>query len=714
MKEFIEKNEKTLQKAAFQAEKKRKTPEVPAGAQGLNGLSSPEKYEETANRFYQEVVEALEIPVGQEIVFVATIQVTKTLSSLLKFLQQIGRLGLLIPKTTQKDKSIWNSLLLNPNSPYQQRMVHHFLNELEYPVANPDCSYRDLIQQKAADGKPLIVHILKQVIQTPQEKIIFLDNGGYFPPVLDAIKAEFPGNHCVLVEETANGEAFCEQLIATGTCPYPLITIARTEIKQMENSAVGKGIADAAISILDRKHGPFKLEKNLQQILVLGYGGVGSQLVEHLSRLGYNPWVFDSNPNKLALAAARGYKIPSAEDEKDSRSNAISKADVIFCMTGNHCLTRDDIPLLRPDVLIVPSTSFDREFAEEFNQMLQINQNRFKKPNGRKESITKIKIPFSDPAKAIYIVGGGNGANFSAGANNGSPIFDGLAFWVAAGVKEIIDRRIQPEQYNALHLPPGELEKMINTIWLKHFYGVTFTSNKKQRVGLIDRALERQKAAELLLEKVCKLNERKAVTQQESEKIKLIKQVGIYSEYLSSAKTNLSSDTVKLATQFIYQLTLEYPDDPKLTSFRQKVAEVYPEVLKLKPLVFSSESKKIEQYLEMATIFLSLDGLPFVRYLCGQCESFPPTSNHLCELALIRIQLSLKFGETFETAEQLDLLIKLGDEEKICQAIEFVERYQLLEEVVKFMIEKGKLTPEECGRLSSCVERFNQLNIQFS
>lgn len=181
-----------------------------------------------------------------------------------------------------------------------------------------------------------------------KEEIIIFDIGGWFAPVINQLAERYPGRILGVIEDTENGHQKYEALL---NLKVPVVSVARSPLKEFEDFLVGQSIVFSADAIL-RDCGYLIQYMNCS---VLGYGKIGRSIAHHLLLRGIKPNVFDPNPIRRLDAYNHLCNIPSYD-------TIISSSDVIFSATGQHALNIEDFRRLKNGCFIFSVTSSDDEF----------------------------------------------------------------------------------------------------------------------------------------------------------------------------------------------------------------------------------------------------------------------------------------------------------------------------------------------------------------
>jgi adenosylhomocysteinase len=103
-----------------------------------------------------------------------------------------------------------------------------------------------------------------------------------------------------VVEDTKQGQWCYERRLPL---PLPVFTIADSPLKALEDCQVGRSIAYSLDRLLRTRF--YRLLAECR-VTVLGYGDVGTALVDHLLRHGASVGVYDPHPVRRAAAVLRG------------------------------------------------------------------------------------------------------------------------------------------------------------------------------------------------------------------------------------------------------------------------------------------------------------------------------------------------------------------------------------------------------------------------
>lgn len=224
----------------------------------------------------------------------------------------------------------------------------------------------------------------------PKNRFLLLDIGGYFSEIANELASRFGDRFVGIVEDTENGHQKYENVAKREPLRVPVISVARSPLKENEDFLVGQSILFSTDFVL-REFG--QLVQYLQ-CGVFGYGKIGSSIAHHLLLRGVKPWVFDSNAIKRARALNQLCNTPP-------QSYIVKNADVIFSATGNKALNIVNFRNLKSGCFVVSVTSADDELD------LSLLSGEYKA-----EKINTHLTKYSSFANYFYLVNEGNAVNF--------------------------------------------------------------------------------------------------------------------------------------------------------------------------------------------------------------------------------------------------------------------------------------------------------------
>jgi adenosylhomocysteinase len=341
----------------------------------------------------------------KEIKFIVIGHMVPTLPFYIDALGQVGTVELLVPKNSTPDSE-----------------TRKWVDEKGFKV----------LQEK--DAREHLRTSWHKYVKTDNNcKIIVIDIGGYFAPAMkEYVKKEHSGvNILGYVEDTENGyqkyfanipemirncETQAEKLNVEPRSIFnlvpPIISVARSQIKESEDYNVGKAITDATDHVLRTKYYTHLAES--KTILVIGYGKIGSAAAQVTSQKTRGPVLVCEIDNVRKLkASAHSFVVVDLFE-------GLKQADVIISCTGNRCLGAEHIEYIKHNAYISSCTSKDDEFDKSFIDAL-----------GAKVSDTDS---YSVGSKIINLLNGGNSINFIEKAVHGYFIHGVLASLIVSAI----------------------------------------------------------------------------------------------------------------------------------------------------------------------------------------------------------------------------------------------------------------------------------------
>lgn len=233
---------------------------------------------------------------------------------------------------------------------------------------------------------------------TKNERFAVIDMGGYFSHVAFDLLRKCNERVVGIIEDTENGHQKYEALIRHK--PYigelfPVMSVARSPLKDPEDSLVGQAIVFSAEAIL-RSHGQILLGK---RVGVIGFGKIGKSIAFSLLSRGSRVDIFDTNPISLASALSLGFHT-------NRRADFLRAADILFCATGNKSLTSADEIYFKNGLHIFCATSSDDELSRCLRRQIESTT----------QLLGKYTCEIYLGNKKVYVHNEGNSVNFVHGA----------------------------------------------------------------------------------------------------------------------------------------------------------------------------------------------------------------------------------------------------------------------------------------------------------
>jgi adenosylhomocysteinase len=232
------------------------------------------------------------------------------------------------------------------------------------------------------------------------QPVVLLDIGGYFASTLNDLCSRYSGRIVGVVEDTENGLRRYER-IEELACP--VYSVARSPLKQAEDTLVGESIVFSAEALL-RAAGVILPGR---RACVLGFGKIGASIARTLRARNVHTTVVDADPVRLIHASVGGFAVASSVED------ALPKAQLVFSATGNRALSAVELALVRNGAFIVSATSRD----DEFGFGLDVVKTLF-----RHENVAPQITRYQRDGRHFHLVNEGNAVNFLHGSEVGPSI----------------------------------------------------------------------------------------------------------------------------------------------------------------------------------------------------------------------------------------------------------------------------------------------------
>lgn len=198
-----------------------------------------------------------------------------------------------------------------------------------------------VVPREVEDVAPVTLEIVAR--QAEAGPVVVQEIGGYLA-AHGAVLSAMP-NLLGIVEDTINGH--WRYHTHHESLRFPVLSIARSPIKGIEDSLVGDAIVFSVERLL--RHSFFRVLKGADA-LVIGFGSIGSSCADALRRRGARTAVFDTDPVKLMQATVQGYVT-------GERNLLLGRADVIIGATGRCSIDVDAARQIRNGAVVASGSS---------------------------------------------------------------------------------------------------------------------------------------------------------------------------------------------------------------------------------------------------------------------------------------------------------------------------------------------------------------------
>lgn len=199
---------------------------------------------------------------------------------------------------------------------------------------------------EVSDYKKIPALIRNLCQENEDKKIILVEIGGYSAKISQYLK-----NVVLSIEDTNQG--YWEFKKYEKNLNYPVVSIAQTVLKSLENRLVGQSVVFSIERIL-RDHF-YQGCLTTQDVLVLSYGQIGRAVCNALRGRFSRIYVYDEDPTKQIEAYLDGFNIVRKID-------ALPNMDIIVGVSGSRSIEMSDIPYIKKDSLLVSGSSKQVEF----------------------------------------------------------------------------------------------------------------------------------------------------------------------------------------------------------------------------------------------------------------------------------------------------------------------------------------------------------------
>lgn len=272
--------------------------------------------------------------------------------------------------------------------------------------------------------------------------IVLVEVGGYFAQCAKELCKTSNGRIIGIIEDTEAGH---RRYASTEELPFPVISVARSQLKAAEDAVIGPSTV-------------FSIEKALRaidkpieglQATVLGYGKIGRGAALALRAKNCVVSIFDTNPAIRIQALAEGHKIPS-------RNNALENADLIIGASGYQSLDGGDLHLLKRGVVLASCSSKQIEFDIQ----------SIKKECNVQAQITKCITCYASNAIRLLLLRDGMPVNFMDGSIIG-PLISIVHAEIILSIKTLIE--LHGEAAVGLKENSTDIKQLAAHMWLSEF-----------------------------------------------------------------------------------------------------------------------------------------------------------------------------------------------------------------------------------------------------
>lgn len=276
-----------------------------------------------------------------------------------------------------------------------------------------------------------------EALREAQDLLLVQEVGGYLAHASGRL-AVFP-NFLGIVEDTNNGHWLYE---STGPHPVPVLSMAQSPLKAVEDSIIGDATLYSTERILREE---FSAICQGLRCAVIGFGKIGRSCAVALKGREAVVSIYDINPSKVMSGQEEGFFPMPLYD-------ILPQADLIVGCTGQTSIRLVDMPFIKNGAILVSSSSKAVEFAmEDFERECSVEKFsdvvwRFKQPNGN----------------SFYVLLKGTPVNFRDGSILGT-ILDMIYCELFVCMREVAAKRAPI----GLSKSPPPIQDEVAKAWLK-------------------------------------------------------------------------------------------------------------------------------------------------------------------------------------------------------------------------------------------------------
>ena len=271
-------------------------------------------------------------------------------------------------------------------------------------------------------------------------KLVLVDVGGYFCKPLIASNASCVEAVAGIVEVTTFGHN--RYVNSLEQLPVPVISVARSTLKQAESVYVGGSVVRAAEDTLQEAG----LSLGGKTCVVVGYGMIGAEIARALQSRNLRTIVTDLSPSQCLLARLRNFETGRLID-------VLEEAQLVFASTGTQSVSFHELTGASDGVILFSGGSRAQEFdvagmERAAQAVVSVN-----------ETIKEFQMPWGSK---IWLVNNGKAVNF---LKDGAPeeIMDLVFAEIAASAEYLITENLP---IGEIHELPRGLQDRIADTWL--------------------------------------------------------------------------------------------------------------------------------------------------------------------------------------------------------------------------------------------------------
>ncbi|MEM3507250.1 MAG: adenosylhomocysteinase [Candidatus Bathyarchaeia archaeon] len=257
------------------------------------------------------------------------------------------------------------------------------------------------------DGADLVTTLHKIFYKERSKEIEFVENilKKFHKP--EALIEDIIGG----TEETTTGVIRLRAMDKDGILKYPIIAVNDAKSKSLFDNPIGTG--QSALDGIIRATNILIAGKD---VVVVGYGQVGSGIAERVRGLGARVTVVEVDPIKALRAAMFGFRVASMD-------KASEYGDIFITATGNiNAIRKEHFIKMKDKAILANAGHFDVEISKKDLEDLKINKRRIN---------PCIEEYVLEGGKRVYLLAEGRLVNLACAEGHPSEIMD-MSFAIQA------------------------------------------------------------------------------------------------------------------------------------------------------------------------------------------------------------------------------------------------------------------------------------------
>ena len=233
-------------------------------------------------------------------------------------------------------------------------------------------------------------------------------------------------------EETTTGIMRLRNMAKNNVLRYPIIAVNDAKSKSLFDNPIGTG--QSALDGILRATNTLIAGKN---VVVVGYGRVGSGIAERFKGMGSKVTIIEVDPISALRAVMFGFNV-------DTLENASKYGDIFITATGNlNVIRKEHIQKMKNQAILANAGHFD----------VEISKNDFKTLEKTKSNIRQNLDQYTLPnGNKIYLLAEGRLVNLGSAEGHPSEVMD-LSFSVQALSVEYIVKNKGQLSNTVINLP---------------------------------------------------------------------------------------------------------------------------------------------------------------------------------------------------------------------------------------------------------------------